>query len=77
MREKIKSLFKKIGRYFSHDSCYNDMEQRGIAVFGMCCGVVGGDANSNYLSYQCMDCPYLTLTESDNPKLLKGGVDNG
>lgn len=75
MREKIKSLFNKIKRYFSHNSCYNDMERRGIAVFGMCCGVVGGDNNSEYLSCQCMDCPYLTLTEYDNPELLKGGIE--
>ena len=41
------------------------MEQSGVAVFGMCSGVVGGDSNSEYLSYQCMDCPYLTLTEKE------------
>ncbi len=63
--EKIKSLIKKIKNYFSHNACYNSMEQRGIAVFDMCSGVVGGDVNSEYLSSQCMDCPYLTLTDKE------------
>ena len=63
MLDKIKRLIEKIKYYFSHEACYNDMEQQGIAVFGMCCGVTGGDRNSEYLSYQCMDCPYLTLSK--------------
>ena len=67
MLNKIKQLIEKIKHYSSHNACYNYREQQGNAVFGMCCGVAGGDFNSGYLSYHCMDCPYLTLTErSDN-----------
>ena len=67
MLDKIKSLIGRIKNYSSHQSCYNAMEQSGKAVFGMCDGLVGGDFNSGYLSYHCMDCPYLTLTDrSDN-----------
>ena len=63
MFDKIKKIIEKIKNYFSHETCYNDMEKQGIAVFGMCCGVTGGDRNSEYLSSQCMDCPYLTLSK--------------
>ena len=63
--EKIKSFIKKIKHRFSYNACYNAMEQRGIAVFGMCSGVAGGDVNSGQLSCQCMDCPYLTLTDKE------------
>ena len=67
MLDKIKILIEKIKYYFSHKFCYDDMERQGRAVFGMCGGLVGGDFNSGYLSYHCMDCPYLTLTDrSDN-----------
>lgn len=36
------------------------MENRGIAVFGMCGGVVGGDRSTEYLSIDCIDCPHYT-----------------
>ena len=57
----IKKFIEKINYYFSHKSCYDDRERQGKAVFGMCGGVAGGDFNSGYLNYDCMDCPYLTL----------------
>ena len=63
MINKMKLWVEKIKYYFSHNACYNDMERRGIATSGMCCGVAGGDINSGYLSCQCSDCPYLTLTK--------------
>lgn len=63
MLDKIKLLIEKIEYYFSHKFCYDDMERQGRAVFGMCDGLMGGDINSRYLSYHCMDCPYLILTE--------------
>lgn len=63
MLNKIKFLVEKIKYYFSHKYCYDCMEREGNAVFGMCCGVAGGDLNSGYLSYQCINCPYLTLTD--------------
>lgn len=59
--DKIKLLIEKIRYYFSHKSCYDDRERQGKAMFGMCCGIAGGDSNSEYLNYACMDCPYLTL----------------
>ena len=59
----FKKLFRKITSYFSHETCYKEMEKQGIAVFGMCKGVVGGDVYTDYLSYQCIDCPYLTLID--------------
>lgn len=57
VQEKIKSLIKKIKKYFSHETCYEEMEKQGIAVFGMCKGVTGGDVYTNYLNYSCIDCP--------------------
>ena len=60
---KIKLLLRKIEYYLSREYCYDCMEQKGSAAFCMCCGMAGGDSQSNYLSYSCMDCPYFTLTE--------------
>lgn len=65
MLDKIKRVIEKIKYYFSHEACYNDMERQGIAVFGMCSGITGGDNNSEYLSYQCMDCPHFTLVDKE------------
>lgn len=44
-----------------YDICYEEMESRGIGVFGMCCGLVGGDRHTDYLSYECVSCPHLVL----------------
>ena len=41
------------------------MEDQGIAVFGMCKGLAGGDFNSGYLQYKCIDCPYLVLINEE------------
>lgn len=65
MKKLFKKIIEKIKYYFSHEVCYNDMEQQGIAVFGMCCGVVGGDNTTEYLSCGCMDCPYLCLNQRE------------
>lgn len=56
----IKEWIKQIRYNRSLESCYNDMENRGIAVFGMCGGVVGGDRSTEYLSIECINCPYYT-----------------
>ena len=64
MLNKIKLLLRKIKYYLSREYCYDCMEREGSAVFGMCCGMAGGDFQSGYLSYSCMDCPYFTLTEA-------------
>lgn len=54
----IKSKIDAIRYQMSKEACYDVMEERGIASFGMCNGVVGGDRYTEYLSYQCVDCPY-------------------
>lgn len=59
----FKKLFRKIKKYFSHERCYKTMETQGIAVFGMCKGITGGDRFTDYLSYQCVDCPYSILAD--------------
>ena len=59
----FKKLFYKIKNYFSYEKCYKTMESQGIAVSGMCKGVTGGDRFTDYLSYKCVDCPYLTLSD--------------
>lgn len=67
MLNKIKLLLRKIKYYLSREYCYDCMEQKGSAAFGMCCGMAGGDYQSKYLSCSCMDCPHFTLTDgSDN-----------
>lgn len=48
-----------------HDKCYEEMESRGHAVFGMCSGQMGGDYETEYLSYSCLDCPYLYLRKGE------------
>lgn len=59
---KIKEFITGIFSLSDHSRCYNDMEDRGIAVFQMCSGLSGGDIHTDYLSYQCIGCPYLVLT---------------
>lgn len=44
----------------SRERCYNEMEGKGYASQGRCCGLVGGDSWSDYLMYTCMDCPHHT-----------------
>ena len=58
-------MFKLINRlvgwfkyHFSHEWCYDSMEMAGIASMGRCCGVAGGNRESNYLAEMCMDCPH-------------------
>lgn len=57
-------MFKKfitwIKYHLSHEWCYDRMETAGVAIFGCCSGTFGGDEQSNYLSYMCMDCPHWT-----------------
>lgn len=65
MLEKIKSALKEIHQalFEPHNSCYNQMEDAGIAVFGCCCGIMGGDSTTDYLACKCQDCPYLTIVK--------------
>lgn len=56
---KKKDLIERIKLRWSKEQCYKNMEGHGIAAFGMCGGHVGGDKNTGYLSYDCIDCPYF------------------
>lgn len=71
MLEKIRKWIKQMKYNWSKQSCYDSMERRGIAVFGMCSGVVGGDRNTGYLAYSCVDCPYFTFIGEDKIKEIK------
>lgn len=62
--KKLKELIQKVKYRLSHNYCYTEMERRGIAAFGCCEGLAGGDRVSGYLAYTCMDCPYLTLKDN-------------
>ena len=71
MVKRIKEWLKQIHHNRSIESCYNSMEDKGIAVFGMCAGaVVGGDRSVERLSINCIGCPYYTpvpvLKESED-----------
>ena len=57
----LKNILSKIKYFLSKESCYTEMERRGIASMGCCCGVVGGTSSTNYLSESCCDCKYFTL----------------
>ena len=57
--KKIKAFINKMKHNASKDRCYSHMELRGIAALGMCSGIVGGDSNTEYLAYSCIDCPYF------------------
>ena len=64
----FKKLIEKIKYFFSHDFCYKSMEHSGIAVFGLCRGLVGGDAATEYLQYDCIDCPYFYKNKRGDSK---------
>lgn len=55
MIKKLINKFKKS----SKEKCYNTMKQYGIAENEFCNGVFGGDYNTGYLSYDCIDCKYF------------------
>lgn len=57
----LKRQKDKLKNYSLYSHCYNQMEDEGIAVFGCCCGLSGGDKASGYLQYGCISCPYLVL----------------
>ena len=39
------------------------MEDVGVAVFGMCSGMIGGTEETDYTSEKCIDCPYYVGNE--------------
>ncbi len=69
MLKRLKAIIAKVKYYFSHAHCYNQMEDAGIATFGMCKGLSGGDKYSGYLQYQCIDCPYFVDIKKDKEKI--------
>ena len=46
--------------WLSRECCYDEMEKRGYASQGKCCGLVGGDNWSDNTMYMCIDCPHYT-----------------
>lgn len=61
MKRKLIDFFDRIKYRLSKDCCYDEMEKRGSAHSKRCNGLMGGDRYTNYLSYGCVDCPYLDL----------------
>ncbi len=71
MWKKIKQLFNNILEIFEGDSCYSEMEESGYAAMGCCGGMVGGDRNTDFLSYSCISCPHLVLTNERRKHMSK------
>ena len=67
--KKIKTLVERFKKWRSEENCYDQMEAEGIAVFGMCIGITGGDSYTNQLSYSCIGCKHWTP--------VKGETKNG
>ena len=59
MIKKMYKLFKQIKYKLSIECCYDQMENRGHAIFGKCVGLSGGDRSTEYLSYDCIGCSYF------------------
>lgn len=68
MLNKIINFIKSLFPPLCYEYCYSDREREGIASMGCCCGVVGGTRNTEYLSEQCVSCPYLVLIEKENER---------
>ena len=66
MFKKIREWLANRNYYLSYATCYKEMENRGKAVFGCCDGVAGGDYNSGYLQYGCIQCPHLCLARESS-----------
>lgn len=43
--------------------CYHRMVYEGHAAKGRCSGMSGGDKNTDYLSYECVGCPFMIFTD--------------
>ena len=54
-------IFKKIMDFidWDHRRCYNEREDEGVAIFGLCSGLVGGSKETNHLQEDCVNCRYL------------------
>ena len=51
-----------------YDKCYSEMEDTGTAVFGCWRGLTGGTQHTDYLQENCVDCPYLVLSDNKGDK---------
>ena len=44
--------------YDPRDNCFNQMYKDGLVSKNGCHGLVGGTKETEYLQYNCVDCPY-------------------
>lgn len=51
-----------------YDDCYSYMEDVGVAVFGMCSGMIGGTEETDYVLEKCIDCPYYVGNKGGNKR---------
>ena len=63
--KRLRKLAERIKYHLSHEWCYDRMEATGTATMGCCCGCFGGDWETGYLSYMCMDCPHWVPPEKE------------
>ena len=61
---KGKWIMRKYQYELFYDSCYDKMKAYGVAVYGKCCGVFGGDRNTDDTAESCLDCPYYSPVSS-------------
>lgn len=67
MKEVIKRILAKIKRQVKISKCYNEMEGKNIAVFGMCSGKWHEIGFSYSFPYkQCSICPHFRNVRSDS-----------
>lgn len=57
MLEAVKTIIAKIKTRMMFNRCYDAMEGRAIAAFGMCAGKYHND---EHLHKECLICPYFT-----------------
>ena len=57
---RIIAWVERVKYWLSREYCYDEMEEKGYASMGRCCGLVGGDKWSDYTAYSCIDCPHYT-----------------
>lgn len=73
---KILDWFNRIRYRLSQESCYDEQEKLGNAVFHCCGGMTGGDKTTEWLQYSCVDCPYLVLEKHKPAKTEMIDVDD-
>lgn len=56
---------KKLKYRLTYDDCYENMRSKNVAGMGICHGAVGGDTLTDYLSYHCINCPYLKISSNN------------